>query len=173
MKYLLRLLVFTLLSSLVIFSCSSSTDSDDEEEEYVAELSDFANYTSWTKVATAVGPDPLLAAAHGANDTLTRNIFFKNDANSSNGKYSKGTLIIKELRDQEGNLTGALTMMAKRGGDFNPDGNGWEWFMTSTDLTTVLTQGNNQTAGEGMCATCHAGANTNNNGIDWVFSKKP
>jgi cytochrome c peroxidase len=78
--------------------------------------------------------------------------------------------VLKELQDKMGNVTGALTVMVKRGADFNPDGNGWEWFMTDVNLTTVLTQGDNATAGDGMCATCHAGANTNSNGTDWVFN---
>jgi hypothetical protein len=159
------------LGLMLIVGCDSSTDSDDEETEFVAELNDFENYTSWTLVASENGPDPLLQTAHGVGDTLTRNIYFKDDETPGNGRYPKGTMIVKELRDEDGNLTGALTMMVKRGGDFNPDGNGWEWFMTSTDLSTVMTQGNNATAGGGMCANCHSGANTNNNGTDWVFSR--
>ena len=172
MKYLLRSFIFILIGLLVVLSCSSSTDSD-EEDEFVASLDDFAGYTSWTLVATETGPDPFLGEAHGVTDDFTRNIYFKNDAEASNGKYIKGSLIVKELRDGSNNLAGALTMMTKRGGEFNPDGNGWEWFMAATDLSEVLTQGDNATAGGGMCAGCHIQANTGTNGIDWVFSKKP
>jgi len=160
-----------MISTVFIWSCSSSTES--EEAEFVATLNDFQGYTSWTKVATSTGPDPLLQAAHGANDPLTRNVFIQDNAQPKNGRYPTGTLIVKELRDGMNGLAGGLTMMVKRGGDFNSSGNGWEWFMTSTDLTTVMTRGDNATAMDGMCASCHAGANVNNNGIDWVFSRKP
>lgn len=164
-------LFLTIILGLAVFvGCDSSTDSDDEVTEFVAEPEDFSDYTSWTLVASEDGQDPLLMTAHGVEDTLTRNVYIKDNESPSDGNYPKGTMIVKELRDDDGNLTGALTMMVKRGGNFNPDGNGWEWFMTSTDLTTVMTQGDNATAGGGMCANCHAGANVNNNGVDWVFS---
>lgn len=171
MNYLLRILIISIISTVFIWSCSSSTES--EEAEFVASLNDFQGYTSWTKVSTSTGPDPLLQAAHGATDPLTRNVFIKDDAKPKNDQYPVGTIIVKELRSEMGSLEGGLTMMVKRGADFNPDGDGWEWFMTSTDLTTVMTRGDNATAMDGMCASCHAGANVNNNGIDWVFSRKP
>lgn len=98
MKYLLRSFVFALIGLLFVLSCSSSTNSDDDEE-FVATLDDFAGYISWTLIASETSPDPFLGAAHGVNDNFTRNIYFKNDAVASNGKYEKGTLIVKELRD--------------------------------------------------------------------------
>ena len=154
---------------LVLAACSSSTDSEDKE--FIASLQDFEGYTSWTKVATATGPDPLLGTAHGAEEPLTRNIFFLDDAQPKDGEYRVGTIIVKELRDGSGNLAGGLTMLVKRGGDFNPEGDGWEWFMTNTTLDTVLTQGDNATAMDGMCASCHGAANINDNGTDWVFRR--
>ena len=157
-----------LLAGILIFSCSTATD---EVDEFVATTDDFKGYASWTKVATEYGPDPLLMTAHGVEDSLYRHIYIKDNKKPSNGKYPVGTIVLKELRDEMGVITGALTVMVKRGGDFNPDGNGWEWFMTSTDLATVLTQGDNATAGDGMCANCHTSANTNNNGEDWVFTQ--
>ncbi|MBD3225208.1 MAG: hypothetical protein GF313_10795 [Caldithrix sp.] len=172
MRNAFKLLTMGLLVTIVFAACSSSNDSnDDKAQEFIATLDDFQGYTSWTKVHTATGEDPLLGDAHGAKAPLTRNVFFKDNVQPDNGKYPNGTLIVKELRDGNGDLAGALTMMVKRGGDFNPDGDGWEWFMTTTDLDTVLTQGDNATAGGGMCASCHAAANTNNNGTDWVFSR--
>lgn len=157
------------VTGLLLFACSEST-SDDENNEFVAGLESFSGYTDWTLVDTQYGPDPLLQSAHGTNDGFVRKIFVKDNAQPNNGQYPTGTLIVKELRDFDGALQGALTMMAKRDGGFNPDGDGWEWFMTSTDLTSVITQGDNATAGGGMCASCHAGANTNNNGTNWVFN---
>jgi len=166
-QFRILLLIFT---GLLIFSCSSTTDSaDDSNNEFVADLDDFKNYQNWTEVDLLYGPDPLLQSAHGADDGLYRRIYVKDNVQPENGKYPTGTIILKELRDPDGNLTGALTVMVKRGGGFNPDGNGWEWFMTDTKLETIITQGDDATAGGGACATCHSGANVNNNGTDWVF----
>ena len=169
MNTLIKMLGLSLVSMLFFAACSSSTDSDDKE--FIATLSDFDGYTGWTKVVTETGPDPLLGNAHGAAEPLTRNIFFLDNAQPKNGEYKVGTIIVKELRDGMGNLAGGVTMLVKRGGDFNPDGNGWEWFMTNTTLDTVYTQGDNAMAAGGMCASCHASANVNDNGTDWVFSR--
>ncbi len=163
-------ILLPVLAGLMIFACSTTTDStDDGSKEFVADLNDFKDYQNWTEVDLLYGPDPLLQAAHGANDGLYRRVYIKDNAQPENGKYPTGTIILKELRTPDGTLTGALTVLVKRDGGFNPDGNGWEWFMTDTDLTTVITQGDNATAGSGACASCHSGANVNNNGTDWVF----
>jgi len=61
--------------------------------------------------------------------------------------------------------------MVKRGGNFNPDGNGWEWFMTSPTRDTIMTRGDNSTAANGICAGCHSQANAGDNGVDWVFTR--
>jgi len=168
MKRVLLSFILLTLGAVILSSCSSTTDT--KEQEYIATLDDFKGYTSWTKVDTKFGPDPLLSSAHGVTDSLYRNVYVKDNQKASNGKYPTGTIVLKELQDNMGNVTGALTVMVKRGANFNPDGNGWEWFMTDVNLTTVLTQGDNATAGDGMYATCHAGANANNNGTDWVFN---
>ncbi len=170
MKHLFRLVLIAALG-LGLLACSSSNNGDDGESEFIATLDDFKDYKSWALVDTAMGPDPFLGQAHGGGP-LTRSIYFKDDAMPQDGEYPKGTIILKELTDANDNVVGALTMLVKRGGDFNPDGNGWEWFMTTTDLDTVMTQGDNATAGGGACAGCHAQANSNNNGTDWVFSHR-
>ncbi|HID38335.1 MAG TPA: hypothetical protein EYP36_02330 [Calditrichaeota bacterium] len=165
------LILLLILTGLFLFSCSESSSSiDDVNKEFIADLDDFKGYQNWTQVDIQYGPDPLLQAAHGTDDGLYRRIYVKNNVQPDNGKYPTGTIILKELRDPDGNLTGALTMLVKRDGGFNPDGNGWEWFMTDTKLETIFTQGDNATAGGGVCASCHSGANVNNNGTDWVFN---
>ncbi len=167
----LNVLMFALIFSTQTACDKNSTDSDDGNQEFIATTNDFKNYSSWTLKATETGPDPFLKTAHGVTDGFTRKIYFNKTAKVSNGEYPVGSIILKELTDDQGNLQGAFTVMVKRGGKFNPEGNGWEWFMVSTDFSTVLTQGDNATAGDGMCAGCHAAANQNNNGLDWVFTK--
>ncbi len=173
----MRRMYFNLLALglILVFNVAcnkSSTGTDDEKEtEFVATLNDFKGYENWTLKATNTGPDPFLQSAHGVNDNFTRKVYFNDKAKPQNGKFPVGSIIVKELRDANGDLQGALTVLVKRGGSFNSAGNGWEWFMTDTKLSTVMTQGDNETAGGGACAGCHAQANSNNNGQDWVFTK--
>ncbi len=171
--FLLMVNVFALalILSTNLACDKKSTDSNDKEQEFVATTDDFKDYKSWTLKATKNGPDPFLKTAHGVEDSLTRKIYFNSAAKAKSGNYPVGSIILKELTDANGNLQGAFTVMVKRGGGFNPDGNGWEWFMVSTDFKTVMTQGDNATAGGGLCASCHSAANQNNNGLDWVFTK--
>ncbi|APF20842.1 cytochrome P460 family protein [Caldithrix abyssi] len=168
---MVNVLALALLLSVNLACDKKSTDSNDEEQEFVATTQDFKDYKNWTLKATETGPDPFLKTAHGVNDNFTRKIFFNATAKASNGEYPVGSMILKELTDDQGNVQGAFTVMVKRGGNFNPDGNGWEWFMVSTDFSTVITQGDNATAGDGNCASCHSAANVNNNGLDWVFTR--
>ena len=168
------LTMVNVLALALILSTNLACDknsTDNKEEEFVASTDDFKDYKTWTLKATKNGPDPFLQTAHGVGDTLTRKIYFNATAKPSNGKYPVGSMVLKELTDAQGKLAGAFTVLVKRGGKFNPDGNGWEWFMVSPDFSEVLTQGDNATAGGGVCASCHSAANQNNNGIDWVFTK--
>lgn len=172
MEKMFKFFIISLGVITLFAACSSSTNSDQDNNEFIATLDDFKGYTSWTQVASNIGPDPLLMTAHGANDTLTRNVYFNEEARLQDGAYPSGSIIIKELRDDQNMLQGGITIMVKRNGGFNEEGNGWEWFMTDTNLESILVQGDNASAMDGACAGCHAQANTNNNGADWVFSKR-
>jgi len=139
--------------------------------EYVAELADFIDYANWARIDSAFGPDPLLSTAHGIPDSLSRLVYLKqNNLQPISGRYPTGAIFLKELKNDVGQTVSGLTMMVKRGGSYNSAGNGWEWFMTNVTLDTVVTRGDNVTALNGMCAGCHAGANTGGNGQDWVFN---
>lgn len=168
---MIKNLLAVLFFGLLIMACNSDNSTEPKNDtEFQAGLQDFKDYKSWKKVATKFGPDPLLQSAHGANDSLFRNIYFKDDAKATTGEYETGTIILKELTDETGNVVG-ITVMAKRGGDFNPSGNGWEWFMTDAQLSQIVTSGDNAQAANGACAGCHSQANSNNNGVDWVFTR--
>jgi hypothetical protein len=133
-------------------------------------LADFINYSSWEIIDRTVGPDPLLSVAHGTTDDFTRVVYINPPtAQPVEGSYPVGTIIVKELRNQEGEMVGPLTAMIKRGDNFNPAGNGWEWFMTDEERTAIMTRGDNATAMDGMCAGCHSAATNPANGTDWVF----
>ncbi len=140
------------------------------KEYTIDDVAAFADFTNWEKVAENFGPDPFLVQAHGVTDSLQRIVWMNYRTKAVNGKYPTGMIIVKELRDKNGNSVGPLTVMVKRGGSFNPDGNGWEWFMTNPSRDAIVTRGDNATAANGICASCHAQA-PNAGGTDWVFTQ--
>ncbi len=141
------------------------------KEYTVDDMAAFLDFANWEKVAENFGPDPFLGQAHGVKDSLHRIVWMNYRLKAFDGKYPTGMIIVKELKDRNGNSVGPLTVMVKRGGNFNPDGNGWEWFMTSPARDTIMTRGDNSTAANGICAGCHSQANTGDNGVDWVFTR--
>ena len=160
-------------------SCHASAAQDFVFEHPVAfepSVPDVASdWTSWFKIDSTRGPDPaglLSNFAHGADTTFDRIVYTNTQAfQPLGGVYPTGTVIVKELRDKDtGDLAGSVTMLVKRGGDFNPDGNGWEWVMATPDLSTVQAQGGNNDQSTAGCVGCHAAANSNDNGVDWVFT---
>jgi hypothetical protein len=143
---------------------------DDEEEsapEFVASDSDFENFRSWNVVAVVEGANPALGdMAHGGQDELvTRTVYVKNDQDrASDGKFPVGTLVVKESK-KDGAVF-EMTAMVKRGNNFNPDNNDWEWFMLNEDGTIKIAMRGAKLM-DGMCGMCHSGAKTK----DFVFSK--
>lgn len=137
-----------------------------EPVEVVKKIEDFKEYTTWRFVRTLLGPDPFLGGSHG-NGTVFRSIYVSPaDAKLVNGQFPVGTMFLKQLRTNidgtPGEITDALTVMVKRGGKFNADGNGWEYFMTDTALTQAMMRGGDDT----MCFGCHSAAKDR----DFVFS---
>jgi len=148
-------------------SCKKSSSTS----EYVATSNSFSGFTSWPLQSTKHGPDPLLAAmAHANNDsTVTRDEYFKNGQNPVNGKYPVGTIIVKHSYNPAGTVN-EVTAFVKRGNNFNPTHDDWEFFMLKpdgtimTDSTGMAMRGANLM--NGMCAGCHTAAKT-----DYIFSK--
>lgn len=138
---------------LVFFSC---------KKEFVADDETFANFTSWSLVATESFPGSaaLGAMAHGAADsTAVRTIYFQDNAVAEDGEYPVETLIGKQIVSDAGT---SYFGMAKRGKDFNPDQGDWEWFILNADGSVSERGGGDFKA----CGGCHASATT-----DFVFSK--
>lgn len=144
--------------------------------EFEAVINDFVDYQNWTLADYVIGAtNPNIGGAHGAGvDTLTRKTFMNATAATSIGGFAPGAIIIKEVfsyTTTENGLektllpSGGLVAMVKRGGNFNPDHNGWEWFMLERDLSSVVAQGAD--LGNGACSSCHGKAS----GQDYVFAK--
>jgi hypothetical protein len=79
--------VKVLMAIAVVVSLQSCGDDDeDAKSEFIADDSSFSNFMSWDLEATNQGPDPALGAAHAGNDeTVTRQIYYKNGQNPVSG----------------------------------------------------------------------------------------
>lgn len=136
--------------------------------EFVAESADFEDYAAWHLIGTEQGPDPLLGSAHEGNDDEAVRRIYKKQLAANPGEfgagYPTGTLLVKEVRDGDDNIIGR-TAMAKRGRDFDPDHDNWEYFMWDVASDDPPMRG-----AISMCISCHAGANVAGNGRDWVFA---
>ncbi|MFU8842304.1 MAG: cytochrome P460 family protein [Bacteroidales bacterium] len=170
-------LIFSaLMVSAIVFFESCSSDDDDVTppvaQEFVADNSSFTGFMNWSLDATAFGADPALGGmAHGGNDsTVVRNVYFKDGQDPVNGKYPQGTIIVKHSNNPD-NTVNEFTAMVKRGGNFNPEANGWEWFMLAPDGTIAVDAQGNLMRGaklmDNMCTMCHTAAASK----DYVFSK--
>jgi hypothetical protein len=137
--------IFIIVSSVIFIW--SSCDDDSTSEPGVTGLEEFKDYESWNVVDRVVGPDPFLATAHGITDNFIRMIYSNTTVVPQPGElFPSGKIFVKELRDLNGNITGPLTVMVKRETVFNPNGNGWEWFMTNDSRDAIVTRGDNATA---------------------------
>lgn len=156
---------------------SSSTPSNDG---YAATISDFANYQNWPLVDYTIGnaSEGLKSAHRAGSDQYLRKTFANGAAqNSTAGEFDEGAIFIKETftYERDGNEwhkafadQGGLLAMVKRGGDFNPNHGGWEWFMLSADLSEVVAQGADLM--NGACNGCHSQAEMLG-GMDYSFPK--
>lgn len=159
----------TLAVAILASSCSDNS-TDPTPQEFVADSADFVGYSSWEQTTEPiVGVDPagiLIGGAHGATDSnLVRSVFIspRGAKRGTNGEFPNGTLLLKELKDKDGNIM-MLTSMAKRGGSFDPTGKNWEYFMMDGKGSI---QGRGAGLMDGMCKGCHAGAAS----TDYVFTR--
>jgi len=161
-------LILYILLFLVVISCSKPPveppTTTNNTTEYVVSLDSFSNYKNWT----------LDGAYEETNGLFYNRIYFNKatEVNRTSGEYPVGTIILQEINSNL-NRDSVLNyrVMVKRGGSFNPDGHGWEWFLLGKNVTSNLIQrgGNEVTITGGIngtkCFTCHAPRN------DHVFNR--
>lgn len=174
MKNVLQVFALTFLSCGIIATQIGCSNDDDNttapvEQEFVAADADITNYSTWTTTAKDLaGPDPagLIGGAHEANNVdIRRTVFINKTGVKSNGKWAKGTILIKEMRNvKTGALLGVMGMV-KRGVSFNAEHNGWEWFFINDGKI------GDRGAGlmNGMCNGCHSSLKSK---YDYVFTKE-
>ena len=127
--------------------------------EFIANNDDFANFSKWTFVDKVSGTSENIKDAHLAeNPNASRTIYVKNNADrTANGKFPVGTVLAKIYTDKSNKPLGA-TGMVKRGGGFNQEFGGWEWFVLDANTGKIeLDKTGMPTRGAiAMCNQCHA-----------------
>ena len=137
--------------------------------EFVAQESDLAGFTGWTKVTgpiSGTGPNAsAIGPAHDSGDaSISRTIYINNNATrAADGQFPIGTILVKG-HTKAGAMIGG-TAMAKRGGSFNPSAKGWEWFVLTASGSVMARGGAEVMAG--ACNGCHNTAATK----DLVFTR--
>ena len=159
-----RVYVLAALTSILAVACMPQNKS-----EYVANDADFANYTKWTLVDQVSGPSETLQSSHLANDpNATRSIYIKDNADrTDDGKFPVGTTLVKQITNKDGKLLGAVGMV-KRGGGFNKEFGGWEWFVLNVTTGKIASNASGaQSRGAiATCNQCHAKTDD-----DYVFTR--
>lgn len=149
-----------------LYSCSSDS-STNPNAEFIASDADFSNWMGWTLIAEKQGPDAFLGDAHSGNTPNTkRKIYIKqsNAQRGENGQYPKGTIVVKQIIAGDGSNI-MIVAMAKRGGTFNSEDNGWEWFILNSNGSI---QNRGDRLSSNMCNICHSAVKLNK---DYIYSK--
>lgn len=162
-------------------SSNSMSSSSVPAGGFEASINDFLDYNDWSIADYSIGnSSPALGGAHQAGDErYSRKVLMNNTAMNSSGEFAEGSIIIKEtftytMKDNSWSKqfapTNGLLAMVKRGGGFNAEHNGWEWFILETDLSSVIAQGA-EPAGIAGCNACHSKADSLTGGMDYSFPK--
>jgi hypothetical protein len=171
MKRSFLLLILGIVTiSFVTVSCNKDDD-DNPPSEYIATDDTFKNFSTWNLGGEFMGADPALGPAHGGNDSTTvRKVYFKDNVKPSGNIYPVGAVIVKHSTNTNG-MIDEYTAMVKRGNDFNPSDNDWEYFMLAGDGEIAKDNDGNAMRGanlmNGMCISCH-----NKAGTDYIFTQR-
>jgi len=141
-------------------SCSSTSPAEGSEapEVCLAFAQDFAGYHSWPSFDTSEDADLV-----GIHDGSVITEYINRIPESGNTEFPVGTLIVKEALG--GTIPHEIFAMSKRGGDYNPDTPGWEWFElenldNASDGVKVIWRGFGPPLGENYGGDPNAGCNT-------------
>ncbi len=169
----MRRFTLTILPMLFLFLALGfqSCKKDDEPKEFIADDNTFANYDAWSLDVTRYGIDPSLGPAHGGNDSTTvRKIYFKDGVKRSGDEYPIGATILKYSYNSNGQVN-VRTGMVKRGNNFDPEHNNWEYFIITQDGKIAEDANGKKKRGanlnNGGCVSCHSGASSK----DYIFTK--
>lgn len=164
-------LFLCVFGAFVLQSCSDDDD-DDVIEELIAANSTFADFGSWTLLATEMGLAPegsSLGGAHGGSvEASVRKIYSKGaEARAASG-YPVGTVIVKHTTFTDGSADDAYHGMVKRGNDFDTARGDWEYFILNAagEIQSDADGALRGDSGFKACGGCHAVAS----GTDYIFT---
>ena len=154
-------------------------DPFNNNSEFVAAIEDFAGYQNWQLVDYTIGAaNPAIGGGHqGMSTNYTRKVYANNEALNLEGtRYDRGSIFVKEVTTRENaELTEefspqlGLLAMAKRGGNFNLQNNGWEYFIIENDASAIVNQAGD--LNNNGCNNCHRAADGSSSlsGVDYIF----
>ncbi len=135
-------------------------------EPGVAFPANFAGFHSWSN-EPAVGPDGSTDGLHGVGPLR---VYWNAAPPRGSSEFPRCTIIVKETEETDVTKRTVFAMV-KRGGDYNSNGAGWEWFSLTDDAdgtVQVLWGAPQPPAGEtyanqavGDCNGCHMLDKTN------------
>lgn len=143
-----RLLALVLVS--VPVACDGGDD-DAEGGEFIALQRDFAGVGTWEVMWSGAGE---AMAAHPAG---MRTVYV-NDPPPPGDEFPTGTILVKTMESSAVDTGLLIHAMAKRGGTFNPEANGWEWFelaLDDEDRPIIIWRG--EAPPDGHCYGCPPG----------------
>jgi hypothetical protein len=126
-------------------------DGEDTGGEFIALQHDFDGLAQWMVMWSGAGE---ALKAHPAG---TRTVYMK-QAPPAGDEFPRGTIIVKTMESSDVDSGLLIHAMAKRGGDFNPEGHGWEWFelaLDDSDRPVIIWRG--EAPPEGECYGCPPG----------------
>lgn len=162
-----------LVLSVVLFGCSSSASAPVVPEDsgapvFLAFEKDFNGFRTWEKFSFAETSDAFPAHLGGPRD-----VYLNKRPPKGSKEFPVGTIIVKEVLDGGPFLDRIIFARVKRGGGFNADANGWEWFQLKNreDGSTAIVwrglgppDGDQDAGGPSYlgnadgCTPCHKGA---------------
>lgn len=129
--------------------------------EVTTTIHDLKHFKTWP----LIGDEKGTGSVHGGHNRKT----YKKQGHASpyifkEGEYPVGTTFVKQVFDSTGNTT-RIVAMVKRGGNYDPANNDWEWFILNNDASSITSQGPSLSP---TCTSCHAKAAANR-GMDYVY----
>lgn len=156
-------LAFLFVCSAFVFqSCSDSDSPAEPEPEYIVDAETLKDYKNWE----------LIAAFDRDDNNQHRRVFVNRPETSKDAPrdgYPVGTIFVKEISDIHYPADSIIRyqVMVKRGGDFDPQHNDWEWILSQgSDISQITSRGGGEVVvGETNCVTCHKNTASN----DWAY----
>ena len=163
---------------LALTGCLDHDLAPGADGSFVAMQIDFAGYSSWEAFDVDAGDAEDDTGGHSGDRTVYINLLPEDGSSgASRAEFAVGTILIKVAQPDAADDTGPdVHAMVKRGGGYNSDAPGWEWFdlVLSGGIPVINWRGLAPPAGggyqagsldtanpDGDCNSCHGAAYDN------------